>query len=268
MDRNNMTREAAATLGGALTSAAGPRLTQLALQAARSVADLVWPVLCVGCGAPSVSLCRECLARLPAAAVTRQLGGTGGHSGSDHSVQVSARARYVSPLPEAIVAFKDHGRLGLGPDLAEMLVASVEHSLRGSTLTAPPILVPAPSSRAATRTRGRFPMGELAQRAARIGGWQYVNALCLTRATKDQVGLNERERERNLRGAVAVRPSVAGGLGTHATVVLVDDVVTSGATLLDARRALRHSGIAPRLAVIADAVRPRASGVSEADIKS
>jgi predicted amidophosphoribosyltransferase len=61
--------------------------------------------------------------------------------------------------------------------------------------------------------------------------------LRLVRAVRDSAGLGAGERQANLSGAMAARPAVPG-----AAAVIVDDIVTSGATLAESVRALRSSG--------------------------
>jgi predicted amidophosphoribosyltransferase len=110
----------------------------------------------------------------------------------------------------------------------------------------PVLLVPAPSSRRARRTRGHDPARDLALRCAR--GLRrrgldvrVVPALAQVRRVQDQAGLGAADRQHNLRGALAVLPGWAAHLAGRECVV-VDDVVTTGATLLDCARALDGAG--------------------------
>ncbi|MEV6544977.1 hypothetical protein [Streptomyces sp. NPDC051665] len=108
---------------------------------------------------------------------------------------------------------------------------------------APVLLVPVPSARSTVRARGHDPARRIALAAAgelrRTGTPARVVAVLRQRRwVADQSGLNSRERMRNLDGALEV---VAGGarLLVGGPVVLVDDLMTTGASLREAARAVR-----------------------------
>ena len=99
-----------------------------------------------------------------------------------------------------------------------------------------------PSGRRALRRRGRDVTGDLAAEAARRlraegTAVRAVHALRQRRGVADQAGLTAPQRAANLRGAIEARAPVAGR-----RIVLVDDVVTTGASLTEGVRALRAAG--------------------------
>ncbi|MFF5491889.1 ComF family protein [Streptomyces aquilus] len=105
------------------------------------------------------------------------------------------------------------------------------------------LLVPVPSSRAAVAARGHDPARRIALAAAaelRRGGVpaRVLSVLRQRRGVADQAGLNSRERLDNLAGALLVVPG-GGRLLLGGPVVLVDDVMTTGASLAEAARAVR-----------------------------
>ncbi|SNX61626.1 hypothetical protein SAMN06272735_3369 [Streptomyces sp. TLI_55] len=105
------------------------------------------------------------------------------------------------------------------------------------------LLVPVPSSRAAVAARGHDPARRIALAAAaelRRGGVpaRVLSVLRQRRGVADQAGLNSRERLDNLAGALSVVPG-GGRLLLGGPVVLVDDVMTTGASLAEAARAVR-----------------------------
>jgi predicted amidophosphoribosyltransferase len=77
-----------------------------------------------------------------------------------------------------------------------------------------------------------------------VAAWRpvVVPALAVRRSVRDQAGLDRAARSANLAGSVRLRRSAVGRLRGRA-VVLVDDVVTTGATLAEAARVLRASGL-------------------------
>nr|WP_306432916.1 ComF family protein [Streptomyces harenosi] len=108
------------------------------------------------------------------------------------------------------------------------------------------LLVPVPSARRAVRARGHDPARRIALAAAgelrRSGApARMLAALRQRRAVADQSGLGSRQRRDNLAGALAVVPGAARLLRGAAAVVLVDDVMTTGASLAEAARAVRAS---------------------------
>jgi predicted amidophosphoribosyltransferase len=154
----------------------------------------------------------------------------------------------------ALVAFKDGDRRDLEMVLSPLLAAAIAAALAGDPHLAallragngPVFVVPVPSSPAAVRRRGDAPL-ELMTRAAseqsgRPGLELLVSpALRLRRRVADQAGLNHRERARNLEHAMQVRPRWRPGV-VGVSCLLVDDVLTTGATLVEAARALREAG--------------------------
>jgi predicted amidophosphoribosyltransferase len=167
-----------------------------------------------------------------------------------------AATPYDAAARVALVAFKDGDRRDLETVLAPMLSEAVAAALATDphcrevlrSGNGPVFVVPVPSSRSAVRRRGDAPM-ELLTRAAVARTGRFENelivspALRLRRRVADQAGLNQRQRAVNLEHAMQVRPrwlaSVRG-----VTCLLADDVLTTGATLAEAARALRAGGAA------------------------
>jgi predicted amidophosphoribosyltransferase len=212
----------------------------------RALADLVLPRLCAGCALPGAVLCGSCrrlLARPRLAQPRRH------PAGFPPTVAAGAYAGHVRP---AVLAFKEQGRAELARPLGTALalaVAAVLGGLPGPLPGTGPgvvLLVPMPSSAAAVRRRGRDHVRELADAAGaelRAAGVPTATARLLGRApgrrVRDSAGLGALEREANLAGRFRGRP-LRAGIPPGSRVVLVDDVVTSGATLTEAARALRN----------------------------
>ncbi|WP_448059572.1 ComF family protein [Cellulomonas hominis] len=227
---------------------------------------LVLPVACAGCGRPDVALCRRCAALLSGPPVRCEAGADRlDRLDGRPPLPVWAVAANTGAVRQIVIGWKDRGQAELGPVLtgvAARLAREVAPSLRAAVGPAPPVggvgrgdgadagnvggggadgsgpvllVVPAPSTAAARRRRGGDLVGQLASAVAaelRAAGVDAVAAGLLRRRSggADQVGLGARARGSNLVGRVRLRRSAAYRL-PGAPVLLVDDVLTTGATL-------------------------------------
>ncbi|MEO1767014.1 ComF family protein [Thiobacter aerophilum] len=199
---------------------------------------------CVLCGAPTAQgqVCPRCGAALPVSS-----GGCPVCAGPGEDricgdclrepppyTRCIAALRYEFPADELIQALKYRGALALAPILAEWLARAVAHAPR------PDLIIPMPLFPARARARGFNQATEIARPLAhRLGVRLDTTSLSRIRDTAPQAQLSLPERRRNVRDAFACARTVAG---LH--VALVDDVMTSGATLREAARALKRAGAA------------------------
>ncbi len=234
----------------------------------RSLADLALPTACAGCGEPGERVCAGCRAGAVAstwAAGPRPVAPRPAPAGFPPT---HAAAAYDGPLARWVVAFKDADRRDLRRELAPLLARSVEAALADGPRAravlrdraGPVLLVPVPSARAAVRHRGDRPLLILAGDVAagyRRDEVALAPLLRVVRQVRDQSGLGAAERADNLRGAMDVAPRRRAAV-VGACCVLVDDVVTSGATLVEAARALAGAGAVEVVGATVCATRRRA----------
>jgi ComF family protein len=211
--------------------------------------QLLAPASCFWCRAPGAAqgVCAACIAALPwNLRACRACGlplpdaaaaGACGECLRDAPPQDASWVafRYAAPIAEAIVELKFHGRLApahlLGSLMAERL------ALRPDPL--PEVLVPVPLAPGRLRRRGYNQALELGRPLARRLSLRLLPAAARrVRATLEQTRLDAAERRRNVRGAFAVEAALVRG--RH--VALLDDVVTTGATITELARAARAAG--------------------------
>lgn len=197
------------------------------------VLDLVLPLECGGCGAPSTRWCDACTRELALRTddprlITPRV---------DPGVPVFSLGRYVGARRTAIVAAKERGRSDLIAPLARAMGEGVDRLVAWTIVDQPLKLVPAPTRRSAARRRGGDPVTRIAVTvAAARHAVDVVPALRMRASARDSVGLSTAARQRNVHGRVKLRQRAAGN------VLLVDDIVTTGATAAESVRVLQAAG--------------------------
>jgi predicted amidophosphoribosyltransferase len=213
----------------------------------RLLLDLLVPLYCAGCGTPDVAWCAVCATDLATPfAVDREATGPG--------PPAYALGRYRGSARRAVVSCKERGRRDLTGPLGSALAAALP---RLPDVRAGPdgtcYLVPAPSRPAAARRRGGSHMMAVARHCARMlaragQSAAVAPALRLGAGARDSVGLDAAARAANLRGRLRFVP--AGAPPPGQPVVLLDDVITTGATAAACTSVLAGAGI-PVVAVLA-----------------
>ncbi|ARR79685.1 ComF family protein [Mycobacterium intracellulare] len=197
--------------------------------------DLVLPAECGGCGAPSSRWCDACATELAVRPDEPHVV----NPRIDAGVPVFALGRYANARRQAILALKEHGRADLVAPLARALALGVHRLLAWGMVDTPLTLVPAPTRRSAARRRGGDPVTRLARAAvAQHPEIAVAPALRIKALTRDSVGLGTAARERNITGRVVLR-----GRLPRTDVMVVDDIVTTGATARESVRVLEAAGV-------------------------
>ena len=219
-----------------------------ARRALAELTHLLLPADCGGCGEPDVRLCGRC---------RWALAGPAGPVRDVAGIAVVAVVPYAGAAQRILLGWKDDGRHDLGP----LVRAAVARSVRAALLEAghpaghPVLVVPVPSSAAASRRRGGDVLAQATRDAVRtlsrtgpsIG---YAPVLRQRVTVVDQAGLGADARRANLDGALEVLDARQARQVRGRDVVLVDDVVTTGATLNEAYRAMRAAGARVRAGAV------------------
>jgi ComF family protein len=181
--------------------------------------SVISPISCAGCETADRALCDECRSELQAVVTPRSL---------PDGATVFTALRYAGVTRSIVLALKEDGRTDVARPLGLALGAALAQAWQpGASFLA------VPTSRAAWRRRGYDPVVLLCRRA----GIRPVRVLRLSRATASQKTLTAEGRASNLFESMTSRTPLEGR-----SFILVDDVVTTGATLTEAARAVRAAG--------------------------
>lgn len=213
--------------------------------AASAALDLAFPAACAGCGCEGEPLCATCRPALDARLALRA--GTPIGLPADLPaplLQLEWCAPFAGPVRAALHELKYAGERRLAQPLGEAVARRWDRAGQGAT-----VIVPVPVHAERERQRGYDQAALIAEVAARSLGLPCVRALERARATVAQFELGRDERSANVSGAFRVRVGARAGDATGAAarvagrwILLVDDVVTTGATLAACAVALEEAG--------------------------
>ena len=186
--------------------------------------ELLFTPRCILCSNLGSAVCLKCRTQIKPVS-NRRLSGI--------TYTLSA-GEYSGWLREALISYKN-GNQSVASTLAKIL----HESMAGSHIEFPLQVIPIPSSLSKIRERGYDSIANLCNEMSKLNAGLQVRhgALALKHEVRDQVGLSARERQQNLAGAISARLKLSG------SALIVDDVVTTGATLINAAKALRIAGV-------------------------
>lgn len=188
--------------------------------------DALFPDYCAGCGRERTIACDVCWQAIPLVGESQQLA----------ALEVWSVTRFQASVVRGVVHALKYGRR---KEAAVRIAEAVARSpLTGGLRSAPWRIVPVPMHAARERRRGANQARTLAQVLADAGLGTVDDLLLRSRKTETQTALNRAAREQNVQDAFRSRATADSG----AAYLLVDDVVTTGATLASAARALRDAG--------------------------
>ena len=201
------------------------------------ILDLVMPPACASCGRSGALLCSDCLdaCQAPSRPADRFLAPDAAVVVGESLSLALAAFTYGGPVRRALAALKYAGAARLAPTL----VTAAEPTMRQLLgMTGPAALVPVPLHLERRRARGYNQAELLASHLARLVDLPIADTLVRARPTTKQHRLNRAERLQNLRRAFVMRP----GARPPQVAILVDDIITTAATLEACARALRDAG--------------------------
>ncbi len=194
------------------------------MRAFSALSQLLFPSRCFGCQELGPSICSDC----------RSSWHSHYYRTKFDSLTVHSSLLYTPTASKIILAAKESGMKKADELIIDALCLALQRSKLDTRLSR---LVPIPSSKLSQRRRGRSFIVDLVEGISHKTGIEMIDCLELSRRVKDQSGLHRQERATNLAGAFRLSSQVRGEL------ILVDDVVTTGATLREAFRAVNSQGI-------------------------
>lgn len=240
--------------------------------------DLIYPPRCPLCGTAigaQSGLCGACWSelRIPGepwcARCQRPFGASGAQSGAicapcladpPRHDGIAAGTLYGDGSRKLVLAFKHGRRIAMAPMLARLIAARLPAPENGNW--GEWLVIPVPLHRWRLWSRGFNQAALLAREVARLTGSRLVvEGLVRRKRTPMLGGLGRKARARALAGALAVNPKLAATL-KGAKVILVDDVLTSGATSGACVRALKRAGAAKVIVACFARVLDEVDGVS------
>ena len=191
------------------------------------------PPACAGCGRSGSLLCDRCVGAFapPFRTEDRFVAADAGVVLGDALLLATAAFAYAGPMRRALAALKYSGASRLAPMLARIASPSLRTLL---AITGPALLVPVPVHAERRRERGYNQAGLIARALGPTS-----SLLERMRPTTKQHRLDRAARLANLRGAFRVVP----GASVPATVIVVDDIITTTATLEACASVLREAGV-------------------------
>ena len=234
-------------------------MSQLCFETKHRLVNFVFPLYCLSCQAHLKStfhfaFCKTCFKRLKfikghACAYCGRLASSSAKDGRLHCLSCRSTKNFfdacITPLcftdvlKKAIYAFKYHGRSHYGYYLSCFMRGALSRSFSRRSLEEM-MIVPVPLSRGRQKERGYNQSEVLACHLARqLGLREPVYALIRSAATESQTFLNRVLRQKNIRHAFSLSQDI-DVTGRH--IILVDDVLTTGATLNECARILKKKG--------------------------
>ena len=219
--------------------------------------ELLWPTRCVLCDLPDTLLCHSCKVALPYLDQLKACPICGSPNGkgictecnqfilnwkhlSSFPLDGCASTTILTPKTRRIITcYKDRGEQRLAKDIAMFMADSIPYSWKTNS-----VLVPIPTRISAKRQRGFDHLQNITNHLSELANLTCINALSV-QTKKDQRLLSGQERLRNMENSFVLDPGKVEALQDFEKIIVVDDAMTTGATLFSAANTLRNATSAP-----------------------
>ena len=199
--------------------------------------ELLFPIHCFGCRAVGIEICSKC----------RKFWNPHFYLQTINDLTIYSSIKY-SPIARSILLGAKENSFKIADGLIVDSLLNCLHRLPTPVLRRA-VLMPIPGSKRAVRKRGRDFIKEITTQLSIRSGIPMTSGMYIDRRLLDQSGLSAVDRKRNIHEAFKIDLSIAQNIDGE--ILLVDDLVTTGATLLEAKRALNNVGIPVNRAITA-----------------
>ena len=208
--------------------------------------DLIFPKTCLGCGKEGKYLCDDCLAKVRPAKPICAYCEKASIDGFSHTKcakklgldGLTSIWEYEGVIRKAILSLKYKYSTLVGQELSEKFIGRL---LTGCDPVKADVLIPIPLYWYRENTRGFNQSVEIGREVAAQMGWKFISDLLIkTKSTVSQVELKGNARRQNLKGTFVINSSIKYRVSS---IVLFDDVFTTGSTLREAAKVLKRTGV-------------------------
>ena len=189
--------------------------------------NFLFPKKCLECGREGKYICKECFQKVPPSGWTDK--------------EVFSLYRYQGVIRKAIIALKYKFALDIARELADLCVERLLTTNHWPSA----ILVPVPLYWYRQNFRGFNQSEEIGKTIAQKMGWKFIPDLVIRKKfTAPQTELSGPARRRNLKDVFALNPNyLSTDLLIYSSIIVFDDVLTTGSTLKEAAKVLRNTGV-------------------------
>jgi competence protein ComFC len=214
--------------------------------------DLVFPKTCLGCGRSGRYLCDKCLGELKLLKPVCPYCERPSIDGFTHTKcsrvygldGLTSVWDYEGAVKKAILALKYKYSTEVGKELAESFVSALKCQDSLFIIHCSSVLVPIPIHWHRENVRGFNQSEEIGKIVARVMNWEFnPDLLIKTRQTISQVELKGDDRRQNLHGVFALNPIHKSLSANLKSIIIFDDVFTTGSTLREAAKDLKRAGV-------------------------
>lgn len=215
-----------------------------------AISDFLFPKKCLGCGRAGSYVCRECIEKVEIPFLICPQCGRRSVDGMTHSKCLRPQSldgaislwKYQRVVRKALLGLKYKFAL----EIAKELSAHATNSLKNYTGFVPEngVLIPIPLYWFRGNWRGFNQVEVIGKGLAFSLGWRFVpDLLVRKKSSRPQAELRGEQRRQNIKGVFALNPNYELLITNYDSLVLFDDVWTTGATIKEAAKVLKRAGV-------------------------
>jgi ComF family protein len=191
----------------------------------QELSHILFPTRCFGCSAIGISICSQCRKEWHPHYYQTHVSG----------LKVHSAILYSKTASKIILTAKENGIKGAD----NLIIDAITHVIKQGNFDKHNVrLVPIPSSSRNSRRRGRNFLEDICKKVSQQTHIPFTSLLTIVKRVEDQSGLSAKDRALNMKGAFGIKP----GMHPLGDLLLIDDIVTTGATVTEASRALHAGG--------------------------